>query len=586
MTTRSLTAGMLAVALLAAPGVATVQGAPVCGTFEVIPGPDTTAGHATLKAVAALEGSAWAIGTLRKDASASPYPFVARLAADGWEFESTPDLSHLAEATFESIDAARLAGSWVVGHHRDKSSGLNAPLVLSLDGPFWKQMTVTMNGAVKGAVLRDVVVLARNDVWAVGDATEPFSATTTPFVARYDGNEWTEVAIGGDPGRLVAIAQADGQKAWAVGHEIVASSTTIARIAHFDGSAWTAIQHPAMRPGTSLNDVVAIAADDVWAVGTDGTSGLFLHWNGVQWSEHTVLNGADPVSVAGVSGDDVWAVGRSAYYHFDGQSWMTVPITNKPGQSVRTGMDVVGRCAVWTVGSFVDGQREFPLVERMKDPAVPQAPPAPVGVTATALAYNKAQVEWQHAGGATTFLVERCDDEAGACDLGSAAAYTVVAKVPAGTSGRSLHVDTPIKADRYFTYRVRAVNGAGESESSASATVRTPSAPLPSPNPDVVPVPPTTNAPGSGGASDPGPDTVPAPPTSATPARIRSPRRRRRRRTPVRTPSRRPRRRRRTPDRIRSPCPFRPRRSRARRPRRSRPRRSSRIRFRPSALTS
>ena len=526
MTTTNLFAAALAAALVAAPA-ATAVGAPVCGTFEVVAGPDTTGGTATLKGVATLDGTVWAIGDLRKGATASPIPFVARYdGGSTWEYEATPDLSNLGvEATFEGIAVAPNSGTWVVGHYREKSSGLTAPIILRNFRGFWRQMTVEQSGSPRAIALRDVVAVSRTDVWAVGDATAPGSAVATPLALHFDGESWTEVALGdGAPGRLVGVSATADTKAWAVGHEILSTTlqpqTTVARIAQWDGKSWSGIRHPAMRPDTLLNDVVAIAANDVWAVGQDGNAGLFLHYDGTQWAQHSVIPDAAPLSVSAVSGDDVWAVGRDAFYHFDGQSWMTIPATNKPGQSARRAIAVGGPCQAYAVGTFNDGQSEFTLFEKLTDPAEPQAPVAPTAVTATAPSYDKAVVEWQHAGGATGFIVERCDSEAFACDTGSASGYAVIAKVPASAA---FYADAAVKPKLYFTYRLRAYNGAGESANSMSVTVLVPAAPeqepTPEPVPVPVPVPPSTNlpptVPGTTGGLGQSPDSdpVPAPPS-------------------------------------------------------------------------
>ena len=518
MRTRSLFAGLLGAAVLAGPGAGTVLGAPTCATFERIPNPDLAGiEEATLTDVAARDGSAWAIGTLRKDGTTSAVPFVARLADDGWQFAHTPDLSHLAQPVFASIAAAPVGGAWVVGHRLDKPSGLAVPLVLRLNRGFWQEMTVTMASDPKGVVLHDVVVgggLLRG-AWAVGEAVSPHVGGTSPFVARFDGAQWAEFPFDGGSGRLFAVAEDGAGQAWAVGHETLPGTIlpeiTVAHIAHFDGKTWAGFKHPARRPGTTLHDVVALAADDVWAVGSDGSSGLFLHWDGREWTEQT-LPGAAPLSVSGVSGKDVWAVGRSEHYHFDGQSWMTLPAGSDAGLVARRSIAVAGSCAVWTVGSVLENGREVPFAERVTGASVPELPAPPAAVTAAPLAHDKAAIEWKHAGGATAFLVERCDAEFAVCDLVSESVYNVVSKVaPSGTGGS--YQDAGLKPQSYYTYRVRAANGAGISEPSDSVTIRTPMAPdvtLPAP-PIVLPAEPDGT----------GPEKVIAPASVPPPARLR-----------------------------------------------------------------
>src|ERR1700750_142006 len=70
----------------------------------------------------------------------------------------------------------------------------------------------------------------------------------------------------------------------------------------------------------SLNSVVAISADDVWAVGNgvdsqdaDDTDPAFEHWDGRQWrlvpGESTPDDDERIAAVDAVSSNDVWAVG-------------------------------------------------------------------------------------------------------------------------------------------------------------------------------------------------------------------------------------------------------------------------------------
>ena len=90
---------------------------------------------------------------------------------------------------------------------------------------------------------------------------------------------------------------------------------------HWNGSAWSAVS-PAGN-FVALSGVVAVATDDVWAVGIapDGAGGnnaVTEHWDGSAWSIVPAPNGlTDPngkaasqlVSVAAASSNNVWAVG-------------------------------------------------------------------------------------------------------------------------------------------------------------------------------------------------------------------------------------------------------------------------------------
>ncbi len=122
---------------------------------------------------------------------------------------------------------------------------------------------------------------------------------------------------GGQLGDVVALATDD---AWAVGsYGQGAPSRTL--IEHWDGTAWSVVPSPNKGPfPNSLSAIDAVAADDIWAVGTWFTKAfvdrtLILHWDGVSWhrvqSPNAGSTGAanDVVAVAAIAADDVWAVG-------------------------------------------------------------------------------------------------------------------------------------------------------------------------------------------------------------------------------------------------------------------------------------
>ncbi len=96
-------------------------------------------------------------------------------------------------------------------------------------------------------------------------------------------------------------------------------------IEHWDGASWSVVPSP--NPGTrsnGLSDLVALAPDDAWAVGSwsghplHNSAPLIMHWDGADWTQVAVPD-AYSVSVApgfntltavdGSGPDDVWAVG-------------------------------------------------------------------------------------------------------------------------------------------------------------------------------------------------------------------------------------------------------------------------------------
>ena len=518
MTTMKWIRTAFVTAALAVPA-ATVQGAPVCGTWELVQAADTSDGDASLVAVAAVDGAnAWAIGTFRKDALANPVPLVMRWNGAEWSKELIASSSVLGrEVALEGIAIDAEGEPVVAGHYRDLQTGFVSPLVLRKSRGFWTT-AVPMGARLRSAQLRDVAIV-KSGLLAVGETASPGGAAS-PFAVYDDGNGWREVPVElAGAGRLAAVAATPGL-AWAVGHDIAsvqfAAEITVATIYQWTGRSWVPVEHPAARPGTVLNDVVAIAPDDVWAVGHDGANALFLHWDGVKWTEQTSPASFAPTSVDAAASDDVWAVSANEHYHFDGATWTTYPAGTTTMPSERRAIAVAAACELWTVGSYVDGQRTVPLLERMRDANAPEPPAAPAGLTAVASAPSQARIEWTAGiGDPIGFILERCLGDSAACgDSPRLSQFQIVAKLGANAT---VYVDSAVKPATYYTYRVRAFNDAGPSPYSDIATVRTlddaaEQLPVPTPTQTDPPVPEAVPQP----ESDPAPSPAPQPSSETT----------------------------------------------------------------------
>jgi len=134
----------------------------------------------------------------------------------------------------------------------------------------------------------------------------------------------------------------------------------------------------------SFSAVHALAADDVWAVGTitrqDDTGAaptqtFTEHWDGTAW--HVVnapdvhvgqlQHGADDslYAVTAVRADDVWAVGAASpagtlTLHWDGTSWSVIPSAHGGSDSYLGDVAAISAGNVWAVGNAIehwDGRR-------------------------------------------------------------------------------------------------------------------------------------------------------------------------------------------------------------------------------------
>jgi hypothetical protein len=194
------------------------------------------------------------------------------------------------------------------------------------------------------------------------------------------GNSWT-VAQSPNPGGWGNIIWSSSaltdRDVWAVGVQATFTSNDPLAL-HWNGTTWTSVPVPTPVPdcedgniqwaGNSLNDVDAVAANDVWAVGGDcyGIDTLAEHWNGSSWSivPGPQIPGGEWATLYGVeavSSSNAWAVGYAGsesplVEHWNGQAWS---IVNVPGQGYLGDMASTGPNDVWAVGSSDTG----PLVE-------------------------------------------------------------------------------------------------------------------------------------------------------------------------------------------------------------------------------
>jgi len=136
--------------------------------------------------------------------------------------------------------------------------------------------------------------------------------TAQASVVSSDGWEWQNPLPQGNV--LYDVWGAAADDVYAVGKD--------GTILHYNGTNWST-----QASGTTgdLNGIWGDAADDIYAV---GNGGKILHYDGTNWTSKGSGTSNDLYSIWGVDGDDVFAVGASgAVTHYDGDAWesMTVP---------------------------------------------------------------------------------------------------------------------------------------------------------------------------------------------------------------------------------------------------------------------
>jgi hypothetical protein len=240
----------------------------------------------------------------------------------------------------------------------------------------WRQLTPP-NATTVSNWLHGVSGTTATDVWAVGHAqtnTAPLSDyTSNNVILHWNGTGWTTYPVA-NPGtninELYSVAAISPTLAWAVGDY---SMGTNLQLVKWNGTSWTQQTLPNLPDETTLHSVMALSANDVWAVGTKSSTipmlaqeCLVLHYNGSSWTSLS----APPVgsfrdrfeSVHGISASDVWACGtwgnnyadfHGLLMHWNGSTWTNSPVTATFDEFWDVKM--VASNDVWAIGEKTSG---------------------------------------------------------------------------------------------------------------------------------------------------------------------------------------------------------------------------------------
>ena len=207
------------------------------------------------------------------------------------------------------------------------------------------------------------------DAWAVGHRFDPSDQDGHTLIEHHDGTSWA-IAPSADGPADAAERPVGGRRARTdrrLGRRLRSRGEQPGRGRSWStgtASSWTRVKSPnAGQPaGGELSGVVALAADDAWAVGrvrprrTEPDADRALGRHGVDGRAEPE-QGAVPNALSGVAAvapDDIWAVGtwftkafddRTLTLHWDGTAWHRVTSPNAgPGRGgERSRVGVRGR---------------------------------------------------------------------------------------------------------------------------------------------------------------------------------------------------------------------------------------------------
>lgn len=302
--------------------------------------------------------------------------------SDGYSWRVVPSPNTpLAVNVLTGITVRTRTDAWAWGESNvapgdGNSNPITQPLIEHWDGTQWR--IVASPPTLEGGQLTDIVAIAADDAWAVGNQLTGGAENTNGggLIEHWDGHAWTMQPDRVSSGGLSALAALSADDIWAVGASGEPAGTA-GFIAHWDGHAWRAIAHPTPPDGVQFSAIAALASDDIWAGGTAVLrhAPVFEHWDGHNW--HLVPSPSSPggfglltgnstlTAISAVSSDDIWAAGyvspaipipngiEPLFEHWDGHRWSVVS-----GPSVdasAAGIVALGPDDVWAVGTAAGG---------------------------------------------------------------------------------------------------------------------------------------------------------------------------------------------------------------------------------------
>jgi hypothetical protein len=244
---------------------------------------------------------------------------------DGTSVSTIPVPSFGARSSLNDVAVLSATDVWVAGWTRDTNFSPPLGMIMHWNGVAWTQVPSPAPGGQ--SELEGITALAPNNIWAVGFYSN--GSRNVTLVEHWDGATWSTVPspnLGGpsEDNYLRGVTALAANDIWSVGPYNLFNGISYVFYTltqHWDGAAWSVVPSPnipGMSAGNFLYDVSPIGPNDVWAVGFAENGGVAtdqtvaFHWNGAQWLIDPTSNlgaGAAFYGVAALGANNVWAVG-------------------------------------------------------------------------------------------------------------------------------------------------------------------------------------------------------------------------------------------------------------------------------------
>jgi len=321
--------------------------------FQVVHTPDKNFNDTLFAASASAPDDIWAVGdeAVHYDGMAFT-EFPAQIASPG--FGSAVELTGVVD--FSPTNA------WAVGLSSTLESG-SQTVIEQWNGAAWSIFPGPTFAQFDTPSLRSISGVAPNDIWAVGSLLTDSGQILNFLFEHYDGVSWTAISQRIDDKFLLSVSADASDDAWAVGFDGPENDNSRTLVMHWNGKKWSRSVSPSTGPGANqLNSVLALAPDNVWAVGysrpvappkSAPTVTLIEHFDGASWSvvpspnvgPTTQFQSNQLLGLTAVTPDDMYAFGSSTaadgsgqqftlLEHWDGTAWTVQPSPNPTDKSI------------------------------------------------------------------------------------------------------------------------------------------------------------------------------------------------------------------------------------------------------------
>jgi hypothetical protein len=327
--------------------------------WNVVPTPNVGSAFNQIFSVAAVSSNnVWAVGASSNN-NVLNQTLIEHWDGNQWSVVASP-LAPGTSSFLYGIVAIGANDIWAVGYIQIGFSA-QQPLTLHWDGSSWSLVLSPSTAPNNQDILWSVTALATNNIWAVGYSTDAVSGQYRTLIEHWNGTAWSIVTSPNPTGSIYnftwGIEAVSPNDVWVMGRAYDGSLYP-SLIEHWDGSAWSVTPSPSEQFYNEVYDASAVSSTDVWAVGRYGGGfsdniAMVMHWNGSAWS--VVPNPNPPgatennflYSVHAVAAQDVWAVGS----YFKDQKFQTL-IERYSTVPCLTATAAVSRKTHGTAGNF------------------------------------------------------------------------------------------------------------------------------------------------------------------------------------------------------------------------------------------